>query len=343
MRALLTRWLTRVWYDDAASGIVLRPLAALYGAAVRRRRRRYRQGLEPSVRVGVPVIVVGNIAVGGTGKTPFVIELVRRLLARGCSPAVVTRGYGGATGAAVAEVGAGVDAAAVGDEPLLIERRTGVRVYVSSDRVAAARTAVADGADVIVADDGLQHYALGRDIEIAIVDGARRNGNGRLLPAGPLREPESRLAEVDLVVHQVAPAELAADAPAFALTGDSLVRCAGGAAERLAGFAGRAVVAMAAVGNPGRFFESLERAGLLVERVALPDHAPAAAYPLARYRGRTIVVTEKDAVKICSPGLGDVFFLPVRAELSAAAAAAMDALLRDRLPAAPGERNESTS
>ncbi|MGH8481671.1 MAG: tetraacyldisaccharide 4'-kinase, partial [Nevskiaceae bacterium] len=193
-------WLTRRWYGTAKAPWFLRPLAALFGFVARLRRRR-QQAQAREQRLPVPVVVIGNIAVGGTGKTPFVIWLVERLREWGWRPGVVSRGYGGNAPRWPQQVKPDSEPAVVGDEPVLIARRAGCPVFVGPDRVLAAQRLLASGGvDIVVSDDGLQHYRLWRDLEIAVVDATRGLGNGRLLPAGPLREPASRLAEVALVV-----------------------------------------------------------------------------------------------------------------------------------------------
>ena len=188
------------WYGDTAPPLHARLLAALYGGVVALRRGLFRKGLLRSRRIAVPVIVVGNVSVGGTGKTPMTIALVQRLKHAGWNPGVASRGYGRKDEGTPAWVDGNTLPADGGDEPVLIARRTGVRVRVDRNRAAAARELLAAGCDVIVCDDGLQHYRLQRDIEIEVIDGRRRYGNGQLLPAGPLRESPERGAECDFRV-----------------------------------------------------------------------------------------------------------------------------------------------
>ncbi len=197
-------YLQHAWTRTGALTLLLLPLTLVFAAVSGLRRLAYRLGWLASFAVGVPVVVVGNISAGGSGKTPLVIWLVNRLRAQGFRPGVVSRGYGGAARGCV-EVQPDSNPAEVGDEPLLIRFKTGAPVVIGRDRVAAARTLLArhPGIDVIVSDDGLQHYRLQRDLELAVVDAASGLGNGWLLPAGPLREPASRLRSVDAVIHVV--------------------------------------------------------------------------------------------------------------------------------------------
>ena len=189
-------WLNRIWYERAAPPWWLLPLSLAYGAVSGARRFAYARHLRRSTRLSRPVVIVGNLSVGGTGKTPLVCWLVARLGELGCKPGVVTRGYGGSS-SGVRMIEATDDPLLVGDEPILLARRTGVPVAVGRDRPAAAQLLVGAGCDVIVSDDGLQHYALARDCEVVVIDGDRRFGNGWLLPAGPLRETRARLACAD--------------------------------------------------------------------------------------------------------------------------------------------------
>ncbi len=313
MREWLSRRLNAIWYDGGAGRLLLKPLSVLYGYITNRRKARYRDGHAPSYKLPVPVIVVGNITAGGTGKTPVVIWLTNELTAAGLQPAVISRGYGSRPGTGVCRVSKETSAAQAGDEPVLIARRTTANVYVDTNRVEAAQAAIADGASVIIADDGLQHYRLQRDFEIAVVDAARGFGNGELMPAGPLRESVARLDEVNLTLwHDSGSTEKthAAERLAFTLGGHTLSALDRDATMSLAAAAEYDWVAMAAIGHPARFFAELARYGLRCENVALPDHASADVYPIERYRGRKILVTEKDAVKLHGRS-SDIWTLPV--------------------------------
>lgn len=303
MRAGLEAWLHRQWARRGLFAWALAPLALLFWLAVRRRGRPLRSDHpDPLPR---PVVVVGNIYVGGTGKTPVTIALVDALRARGWKPGVISRGWGRAD-AAPQLITPASTAAQVGDEPLLIARATGVPVAVARQRNAAgcALLAAHPECDVLVADDGLQHRALWRDVELAVV-GARGLGNGWVLPAGPLREPPARLATVDAVVLNDAPAGFVAPVPAFATRsrlGDA-VPLAGGAPLALDELVrrqqaeGLKILAAAGIGAPERFFAMLRAAGLVIDTLALPDHYDFAQDPFAGRDADLILVTSKDAVK----------------------------------------------
>ncbi|HET7610752.1 MAG TPA: tetraacyldisaccharide 4'-kinase [Rhodanobacteraceae bacterium] len=301
------------WYEDRAPPAWTLPVAALYGGVVRLRRRLYRSGVLRSQRLAVPVVVVGNVTAGGAGKTPLVIALVSALRERGRKPGVVSRGYGGST-REPRLLDREPDQAEVGDEPALIAIRTGAPVAVGADRPAAARLLLDQGVDVIVADDGLQHYALARDIEICVVDGTRRLGNERLLPAGPLREPTSRLRRVDFVVcNGGKPREgeiPMALAPVEAVGLDQPSR-----RQSLASFANRRVHAVAGIGHPGRFFQSLREAGVEPIEHPFPDHHRYAPADLAFGDELPVLMTDKDAVKCRAFARQDWWRVPVTAAL----------------------------
>ena len=260
--------------------------------------------LARSHRAGIPVIVVGNLSVGGSGKTPLVMWIAEHLHARGFSPAIVSRGYGGAA-EAPREATIASDPLEVGDEPMLLARRSGCPVWVGPDRVAviAALRLQHPDCNVVILDDGLQHYRLARDIEIAVVD-ARGFGNGMLLPAGPLREPPSRLRSVHAVVaHDIEKAELqrhAGTKPLFAMTlqGEEVHRATNALERRLLRkFAGQRVHAVAGIGDPARFFRYLQRFGVQSVAHPFPDHHPFVAQDLEFGDEDPVVMTEKDAVK----------------------------------------------
>lgn len=309
-------WLRGQWYDAPAPHPLLLPLETLFRQAVAQRRRAYRDGLKPVASLPVPVIVVGNLSVGGTGKTPLVIWLAEFLTAQGFRPGIISRGYGGTKHRAPLAVNATTDPARCGDEPALIAQRTGCPVYVFPQRVAAARALLAaEACDVILSDDGLQHYALGRDIEIAVIDGARGFGNGHCLPAGPLREPPERLASVDFRVYSGAENE---DGYAIFLAGDVAVNLHDPERRQaLSDFAGSPVYALAGIGHPERFFDHLRRHGLKVEGRGFPDHHPYRPEDLRFADNQPLLMTEKDAVK-CRAFAGPThWYLPVTAQLSA--------------------------
>ena len=307
----LEAWLNRNWYGEGRGTLLLLPLEWLYRAVVALRSWLYRRGILKSGRPDVRVVVVGNLTAGGAGKTPLVIYLAERLVALGRRPGVASRGYGGSTGPVPSQVDADSRAEEVGDEPLLIARRTGVPVAVCRERRAAAEVLAAAGVDLVLCDDGLQHYALGRDVELAVVDGERGLGNGRLLPVGPLREPRRRLDSVDLVIRnggQPVGAELG-----MRLAAGELVNLADGGRRSLSSMAGERVHAVAGIGHPERFFATLEAAGLTVIRHPLPDHGAFDVGRLAPDDGLPVLMTEKDAVKCAAPASDRLWYLPVDA------------------------------
>ena len=279
------------------------------------RRTLYRIRLLKSEHPGIPVIVVGNVTVGGSGKTPLVIWIAEHLKKKGWTPGIVSRGYGGASdrprAATIAD-----DAAQVGDEPILISRRSGCPVWVGADRIAVCRALreVHEDVDVLILDDGLQHYRLRRDVEIAVVD-ARGFGNGFLLPAGPLREPASRLGSVDAVVaHGAAPVK----GYAMELEGDSVHRMTDASERKPARFfEGVKVHAVAGIGDPNRFFMHLTRLGFKIVPHAFPDHHAFTPKDL-EFEEAPVLMTEKDAVKLRRAARPNWWVLPVTAQLEPA-------------------------
>jgi len=305
----LTAAVERSWYTDSSLTPWLRPLSAAFGGIVAARRHAFRSGWFRQQRIGAPVIVVGNITVGGTGKTPVVAWIAESLAAAGRRPGIVSRGYGGKVGSGPHLVQPDDPAELVGDEPLLLRRRTGVPVCVGSDRAAAAKALVVQGASSIVSDDGLQHYALARDLEIAVLDGSRMTGNGLLLPGGPLREAESRLESVDLLLINGDPNP--ERGYGFWLEPGRLQSLDGKRELELSEFAGRRVWAVAGIGNPARFDQALREAGLDTKLVPLPDHGVTDLGRLRAKAEQPIVMTEKDAVKYPAEAVADVWYLPV--------------------------------
>lgn len=324
MKAVLERWLLRRWYGSVAPGPGLRLLSLVYAGLLRIDRALYRRNLRHVHRLRVPVIVVGNLVAGGSGKTPLTIALARALSAQGWKPGIVSRGYGRRSLDPV-RVQPHLAAEVCGDEPLLIARRTGLPVFVDGDRVSAARRLVAEGCDLIIADDGLQHRRLGRDLEIEVIDGERRHGNGRLMPAGPLRESASR--KVDLRVVNGGPVH-EGEWPMQLVLADA-EPLEGGPALALSDFAGKPVHAVAGIGNPGRFFAALRGRGLQLHEHAFPDHHHYLADDLRLDPPLPILMTEKDAVKCAGFGLPQAYAIPVRAELPAGFFAAVRERLAD--------------
>lgn len=305
------------WFGDAPVPPLAGGVSRVYGALIGLRRRLYGWGLLRRHRVSVPVIVVGNITVGGTGKTPLTIALVERLRAAGFKPGVASRGYGRRDERTARWVDAATLAEEGGDEPVLIARQTGIRVRVDRNRVDAVRALAAAGCDVVVCDDGLQHYRLHRDIEIEVIDGQRRYGNGRMLPAGPLREPVERAAGCDFRVVNLPEPQAEADFGEWPmrLQADCALPLRGGRPRPLSAFAGQRVHAVAGIGNPARFFAMLRAQGVAVVPHAFADHHDYRAEDFAFGSELPVLMTEKDAVK-CAAFANDWFYsVPVAAKL----------------------------
>lgn len=305
-RARIERVLNVAWTRRGPLATALRPLSWLYGAVRAAHRSMYRLGVLKSWQVGIPVVVVGNLYAGGTGKTPLTIELVRALAARGWRPGVISRGYLRHTND-VRPVDTRARARDVGDEPLLIAQATGAPVVVGADRVAAARVlrSLQPKCDLIVCDDGLQHLRLARDVEIALLH-FRGLGNGWLLPAGPLRDPPARLKTVDAAVLNGEVPPVRVYSPVFKMRTELADVYSLGDARRRAPLAalvaeqqrkGTRIVAAAGIAAPEQFFSMLRAAGLEFEAIALPDHFDFAANPFAGRAFDIALMTEKDAVK----------------------------------------------
>lgn len=316
MNKRLARLAQQLWYGGNGLAMLLWPLGKAFEAIVWLRRTAYRLGLRRSVTMPVPVIVIGNLTVGGAGKTPLVIWLARFLQAQGYRPGIVSRGYGGSSKTWPRRVDADSDPAEVGDEPLLIAAATGCPVAVSPRRGEAGRLLLNDGCDLLLSDDGLQHYALARTLEIAVIDGERRFGNGFCLPAGPLREPVSRLNSVDLrVVNGGAPE---AGEYAMRLAGCEAVNLVTGEKKPLPAFKEKTCHAVAGIGHPARFFALLAAAGLDCIKHDFPDHFAFRREDLDFGDALPVLMTEKDAVK-CRAFAGERFWtVPVQAQLDAA-------------------------
>lgn len=313
------------WYGRSRWFVALLPLSWLFRIGVFLRRAAYRRGAIPRFRLTVPVIVVGNITVGGTGKTPLVAWLARELTHRGRRPGIISRGYGASPSVAPRIVAPNSPAAEVGDEPVELRRKTGVPVCVCADRVRAGHALIAQGVDVLIADDGLQHYRLGRDLEIAVLDGGRLLGNGRLLPAGPLREPMARLEEADVVLVNGDAAF--PDALNFCLVPKSVEPLAGGYRVDLRHFSGQRVWSVAGIANPGRFVDMLEAAGIEAVMAAVPDHGMIRLDVLREKEAMPILMTEKDAVKYSDTSANDVWFVSVDIKMPDATCAALSAAI----------------
>lgn len=325
MNRLLSTWLPKQWSKLTMWHFVLLPISYLFRVIVIGRTLLYKIGFLPSYAMPVPVVVVGNINVGGTGKTPLVIHLVEQLQAQGLNPGVISRGYRGAANHIIA-VTQDSDVDKVGDEPLLIARRSRCPVFVGRNRIKAAQALLANHpeCDIIISDDGLQHYRLRRDFEIVVVDGKAGFGNQALLPAGPLRESVRRLDSVDLVVvngqwQSAVSLDSITKTTAYSmrlhaanfynLKDNGLI----GGAEV---FANKTITAVAGIGNPSRFFEQLTQDELTYHQKAFPDHH---AFKLSDFKNintDVILMTEKDAVKCQTFAKSNYWVLPINAVLS---------------------------
>ncbi|MGK2926690.1 MAG: tetraacyldisaccharide 4'-kinase [Lysobacterales bacterium] len=322
MRAETAARLNAIWYGDARAPLWLRALEPAYRLGQRLDQWWTSRGRATDLE-NACIVVVGNITVGGNGKTPLVIRLCRILREAGLRPGVISRGYGGRR-RGLRLVSPASDPGQVGDEPLLIAQRAGVPVIVAPDRCAAARALLQRGIQVVLSDDGLQHYRLPRKLEICVIDGSRGLGNGRLLPAGPLREPAGRLERVDHIVINGEANPLSAsletehEVTHMALVGGLLRPLDGDQNWRLSEFGGCRVNAVAGIGNPGRFFELLRHARIKVVEHAFPDHH---AFRRSDFQDMSpdlpILMTEKDAVKCRELGLKNAWFLSVEAVMPA--------------------------
>lgn len=315
-RGRLERWLWAQWRKKGSAQLVLLPLSWMFGALAALRRACYRYRICPTTTLPIPVVIVGNIAVGGVGKTPIVLALVKLLQGAGLRPGVVTRGYKGEA-AGPTEVSSEDEAGRVGDEALLLARNSGCPVWLGADRVAAARGLVAahPGVEIIVSDDGLQHYRLGRAVEIAVIDGRYGCGNKRLLPAGPLREPMNRLHSVDYVLKNGVPtAEYAVE-----IVGECFYNVNNPFRTTTAeAFADRRVVALAGIGNPQRFFDRLKALKINFSSYAFPDHWGFTEDDLDFSDADAIIMTEKDAVKCAAFAPPKCWYLKIEARLNEA-------------------------
>ena len=335
----MSAWLEKVWYGKGYWWLMLLPLTVIYRSALTMRKLLYRYQKVPLYRPRVPVIIVGNITVGGTGKTPLTLALVRHFKAMGYKPGVVSRGYGGKASRYPHAVQESDLASVSGDEPLLIKKQTQCPVVVDPDRSRGLRFLIEDlECNLIISDDGLQHYRLKRDIEIVVVDGLRELGNGHCLPAGPLREPACRLQQVDFVVSNGG--RSSQDNYSMMLRPTAYYSM-----DRLSklpptAFSGTMVNGVAGIGNPERFFTTLEQLGLKVIRNVFPDHHHFVPEDIKFDNDYPVVMTEKDAVKFkgdpllssaISSNVG-VWYLEVESELPEAFYIALDQKLSSILP-----------
>lgn len=314
----LQQWLESVWYGDGRGRFLLMPLSYLYSAINTLQRKTQSKN---HTRLACPVIVVGNLTVGGTGKTPLTIHIIKLLQQAGYSPAIITRGYGGKATTWPQSVTVESDPNLVGDEAVLMASSTAVPVYAGANRLASIeRLLSTHNCDVIVSDDGMQHYKLPRDIQIAVIDGKRQLGNGYCLPAGPLRENKARLNDCDLiVVNGENPQENSFENDCFAmnLSGLTLYNLSTLETKSLDELTGQTVQALTGIGNPQRFYKSLKDAGLKVIENSFPDHYVFEKNDLTFDEASIVIMTEKDAVK-CKSLIGNdkqYWCLPVTARL----------------------------
>lgn len=313
-------WLQRHWYRITPLHFFLLPASWLFSALAAIRRALYRQHILASFKLPVPTVVVGNISVGGTGKTPLTLALAAQLIARRKHPLIISRGYGGSALQAQV-VTADSDAQHCGDEPVLMARRGLCPVWVGRDRVRTARTALQahPECDVVLCDDGLQHYRLQRDVEIVVMDGVRRIGNGFLLPAGPLREPVSRLKNVDAIVVNGGQSSARKIKFGMELTGDIFYNLLDPARTATArDLQDSRCHAIAGIGNPQRYFDALQALGLHCITHPFPDHHSYTAAELAFADCDALLLTEKDAVKCMAFADARYWVLRVDAQIDTA-------------------------
>jgi tetraacyldisaccharide 4'-kinase len=327
--------ITAAWYAGHPALGLLRPLEWLYRAVVQRKRARFLAGEGAIYRAPVPVVVVGNITVGGTGKTPMILWLIEHCRRQGLRVGVVSRGYGAQPPQLPWRVQADQTASVAGDEPLLIVQRSGVPLMIDPDRSrAVAALLAAEQLDLILSDDGLQHYRLARDLELVLIDAVRGLGNRHCLPAGPLREPVERLQSVDALLYNGASSD-PQGGYGFTLQPSALVNLRSGERCAVSHFpAGQALHAVAGIGNPQRFFNTLEGLHWRPVTHAFADHAPYSAELLNFSPALPVLMTEKDAVKCRAFAADDWWYLAVDAKPSAAFVAWFDQQLQRRVPRA---------
>ncbi|WP_053981452.1 tetraacyldisaccharide 4'-kinase [Marinagarivorans algicola] len=312
----------RQWYSKPTWLYALAPLSGVF-LGVSRLRKKYQQ--HKAYKAACPVIVVGNIAVGGTGKTPVIIALAKALKDAGFMPGIVSRGYGASmtTDGLVHALPFGADAHTYGDEPVLIAQKSDCPVWIATDRVAAVKAAEYAGCNVILADDGLQHYKMGRSFELVVQDANRGTGNGWCLPVGPLRELPERLNSVDYVLNNSSEqSELASSNNAFSLKPAGWVNVKTGLCQALTALPWRGetgtkqrVLAVAGIGNPARFFKTLQRLEVFFKPQSFPDHHAFSAQDFALANGLPVVMTAKDAIKCQHFAEENWWYLSVEADL----------------------------
>jgi len=319
-----------MWYGKRTIALAFAPVSVLFGVIVKVRGYFYTKGYLKSTRLPVPVLIVGNITVGGTGKTPMVIYLAELLKEAGYSPGIISRGYGGIASSWPQQVRADSDARVVGDEAKILAARTDCPVAVGPKRVDSAQALIKyHDCDIIISDDGLQHYALQRDIEIVLVDGERRQGNGYLLPAGPLREPVKRLKSVDFIVCNGL-----ANKGEFPLLveGDAAIRVNDESVHKaLSEFNQNPSHALAGLGNPARFFAHLKKFGLVFDSHIFPDHYKYTQQDISFDDNKQVLMTEKDAVKCTTIASDKHWYVPVKAKMSEKFSLSLLALIKEKI------------
>jgi tetraacyldisaccharide 4'-kinase len=319
-------WLQHQWFKKSSPHLLLRLFAALFSCLIHCRYWAYRKGLLKTQRVSVPVVVVGNLTLGGTGKTPLVIFLVQALMRQGLHPAVLSRGYQGSA-KIPQRVYAHTDTSVAGDEPVMLAQQLSCPVWIGRRRADAARELLDahTDVDVIICDDGLQHYALARDLEVVVFDAERGVGNGFLFPAGPLREPLARLRCADIavfngeVVQDKALIKMLESLTSFTMRlnpADAISLSDPKQHRSIKSFKHQPITAIAGIGHPERFFKQLRQHDIQVNGLSFPDHHAYVQADFAGLDNTTLMMTEKDAVKCRHLSLGDAWYLPVTAEVS---------------------------
>jgi tetraacyldisaccharide 4'-kinase len=336
----MNNWFQKQWSSYSLWHILLIPLSWIFSAIINVRKFLYSFGWLESTRLGVPVIVVGNITVGGTGKTPMVIWLAEQLKLAGFTPGIISRGFGGTSKLATA-VFASSNPQQVGDEPVLIAKRTACPMFVGSSRAVAGQALLKANpqCNIIISDDGLQHYGLKRDVEIALINSSQQFGNQLLLPAGPLREKLSRLQSVDVIVDSGKGANFGYSfkdemPPVFKMNvlGEAFESLNDSQSTQSASyFADKNLVAIAGIGNPERFFNQLSALGLQFESMAFEDHHAFTAQDLTQFYGKTILMTEKDAVKCSALTSTDAWYLPITAMINDSSQVSLITLILQKL------------
>lgn len=308
----IARWVQDAWYKEMYISAVFVPISMVYDDIIRFRAFLYKIGLFKKTKIAVPVIIVGNITVGGTGKTPLILCLARYLIEEGYKPGIISRGYGGNAESWPQWVDENSNVNQVGDEAVLMAKRANCPLAVGPERVKAAEMLLENSdCNIILSDDGLQHYALERDIEIIVVDGERRFGNGYILPCGPLRESVARLQKVDLVIVNGDATE--DNEFSMAIKGDVAVNITTNEEKLLTEFSSFSCHALAGIGNPKRFFDILEQRGLSIQNHAFPDHHKFSLEDITFNDDKPVLMTEKDAVKCLQFATDKHWYLPVKA------------------------------